>query len=263
MKNHRSLVSLLLLVLPLLFGATAGTALSEEGEGPKTEATKEGARWTLKFEHGPFRFVRCRGLAGDIVCYEYMTLKVTNPTELPRPWNPFVEAITDTKKTVVAVGKASALAEIRVAEKDATIQAVETTAGKIEPGETKKAVAIFGPLDPNWDKLEVRVHGLANPITTYKVEVYGEGNEVILDAAYHGRNQKVLQRIAAAAREAGGTMPNPEIQYREVRETRVRSIYFQRIGDEFGRESDPVRQISEDWKVVGDPIKLRDVRRAP
>jgi hypothetical protein len=260
MKNHRSLVSLLLLV-PLLAALPAGVAYSEEGDAPAADAPKSGGRWMLQFQHGPLRFVRCPGLAGGVVCYEYMTLKVTNTTDLPRDWNPFVEAITDTKKTVVAVGKASALAEIRVAEKDPTIQPIEATAGKIQPGETKNAVAIFGPLDPNWDRLEVRVHGLVNPITTYKVEVYGEGNEVILDAAYHRRNQEVLRRVSDAAKEAGGTMPNPEIQYREVRETRVRSIHYQRMGDEFGREADAVRQIGEDWKVVGDPVKLRDVRK--
>jgi hypothetical protein len=105
------------------------------------------------------------------------------------------------------------------------------------------------------------VHGLVNPITTYKFEVYGEGNEVVQDAAYYGRNRKILERVAAAAKETGGTMPNPETQYHEVKETRVWSVIFQRRGDEFGREADPVRQVSEDWKVIGDPVKIRPIRR--
>ncbi len=233
----------------------------EDAAKPAAPISKEGMRWTLTFEHGPLRFVHCKGVTGAPACYEYMRLKVTNPTDLPRPWNPFAEAITDTNKTYVAVGKSSALLSIRAAEKDDTIQALEGSGGKIEPGETKNLVAVFGELDPNWDKLEVRVHGLVNPITTYKFEIYGEGNEVIVDAAYRARNQKILQRIEASAKEAGGSVPNPEVVYREVREQRVRSIAFQRIGDEFGREADAVTQIAEDWKVIGEPNKLRDVKK--
>jgi hypothetical protein len=254
--NRRRPVLLPLLgLLSLLAVALAAPAFSDEAAAPA------GGRWTLEFSHGPLRFVTVRSASGATASYYYMALKAKNATELPRPWNPLVESITDTKKTTLAVGNAVALDAVRNAEKNPALQCIESTAGKIEAGETKDVVAIFGPLDPNFDKIEIRVHGLVNPITIYKVEIYGEGNEVIVDGAYWKHNQEVMKRVKAAAAEAGGTVPNPTVEYREVRESRVRSITFERMGDEFGRDADPIHQVAEDWKVLGAPETLRVIHK--
>jgi hypothetical protein len=183
-------------ILPvlLLIGALAVPAFSAD------DAAAAGARWTLKFTHGPLRIVRVSEGTGRSVSYHYMTVAVTNPTSLPRPWNPLAEAITDTKQTRLAVGNGHAIDEIRAAEHDNELVPIEATAGKIQPGETKKT-----------------------------------------------------------AQEAGGTMPTPTVEYREIRESRVWSMVYSRPGDEFGRDADPIRFVSEDWKVIGNPETLRVV----
>jgi hypothetical protein len=80
-----------------------------------------------------------------------------------------------------------------------------------------------------------------------------------VDGAYWARNQAIMNRVKVLAQESGGTVPNPTVEYREVRETRVRSIVFERMGDEYGRDADPVKAVAEDWKVIGDPTTLRTV----
>jgi hypothetical protein len=233
-------------VAPCLLLALSGFVRAEDAAAPA------GARWTLKFEHGPLRIVPVREGANRYVSYHYIRLKVTNPTSLARPWNPLVEAITDTKQVRRAVGYGNALAAIRAQERAPAIPCCETTSGKIQPNETKDVVAVFGPLDPNYDRVEVRIHGLVNPITVYKVEKYGEAednsDEVVVDAAYSKHNAEVLARARAA-----GNAAEPKVEYREVRETRVWSIQFSRPGDEFGREADLIRMITEGWKVIPDP----------
>jgi hypothetical protein len=224
-------------------------------------APSAGARWTLKMEHGPLKWVHVEERAGVPTSYYYMVLKVTNPTDLPRPWNPRVEAVTDTHKTVGAVGNELGLAAVRQAEHDDALACIETTSGKIQPGETKTVAAIFGPLDPNADRIEVRIYGLIKATTSYKVEVYGPNAEVIVDAAYWQRNQEILNRLKAAAQESGGQMPQPQVEYREVRETRVWSITYERTGDEFGRDADAIRLVGEDWKILGDPQTLRVIAK--
>jgi hypothetical protein len=241
--------------------ALAAALPAARGDETAADASKGGGRWTLKLEHGPLKIVPITGRGGMRQTYHYMTLKVTNPTSHARPWNPLVEAVTDTKKTTLAVGYLSALEAVRAAEKDPTLQAVETTTGKIEPGETKNLVAILGRLDPNYDRVEIRIHGLVNPITSYKVEIYGEGQEVIVDAAYWTRNQELLGKLKAAAKESGGSLPQPQVEYREIRESRVWAMTYERTGDEFGRDADPIRLVREDWKVLGDPQTLRVIDR--
>jgi hypothetical protein len=56
-------------------------------------------------------------------------------------------------------------------------------------------------------------------------------------------------------------MPTPTVEFREVKENRVLAITYERTGDEFGRDADPIRFVREGWKVLGDPVKLRTVSK--
>jgi hypothetical protein len=246
----------LLALVPCLALAVALTGLLPAGPVAADEIPA-GARWTLGLEHGPLRIVSVRESGNRVTTYHYMRIKVTNPTTLPRPWNPLVEAVTDTKQVRLAVGYSHALEAIRNQERAPGLVCIESTTGKIEPEKSVETVAIFGRLDPHFDRVEVRIHGLVNPITTYKFEKYGDAGEVIVDAAYAKPNAEVIARARAAAAEGGGSLPAPTVEYREVKETRVFEIVYSRPGDEFNRDADRIRQVSEGWKVLGELTVLR------
>ncbi len=224
-------------------------------------------RWFLKLEHSPLRTVVLHDAGGNARAYHYMTMKVTNGTKFDRQWHPLVKAVTDTKQDLVAGGFTDALAAIRKAERKAGLVPIGTTAGKLKAGASVDTVAIFGPVDPLYDHINIQVFGLVDPIATYKIEQYGDKstadnvvlgeNSVVVDSAYWDRNLKILKRLKAAAAEAGGEVPQPHVEYQEVAESRYWSMDYERLGDEFNTEEDIIRFKKEGWKVKGDAKGLR------
>lgn len=248
------------------------SALAEDGDG------KNVGRWMLKLERGHLKTVLLEKADGNVSAYHYITLKVTNPTDLPRPWNPLVKAITDTKNeqgepsVYVASGYGNALTAIRRQERNGDLENISATAGKIGAGETIDGVAIFGPLDSLYDRIDIEVHGLANPVATYEVKIY-DGSDVangeaitpdtawvIVDSAYWDRNQKILARLKAESEASGGDgLPQPNIQYVVMQERRYWGMTFERLGDEFRAEDDLITFKGEGWMIEGNPTKLRTV----
>jgi hypothetical protein len=245
-----------LLAGALAFGTTGARAENGE-EGGEDEKDLGGARWTLELEHGPLRIVRV-SVKGKPATYHYMVLEATNPTDEELPWQPFAQAVTDTERTATAVGFGHAIEAVRRQEKDNSLVPIEKTQGTIGPKEKKKGVAIFGPLDPQYDEVRVQIHGLVDPITIYKFETYGD-RVVIVDAAYWERNKKILDEVAAEARREGASFPVPEVAYREVVERRVYEIHYSRPGDEFSTEDDLISFRSQGWKVLEEPKILRTI----
>ena len=261
-------------VLVSLVLAGFGLAVAEE-EGP------QGSRWMLGIEHGPLKIIPVRTAAGKDVTYHYMTLKVTNPTAHPRSWYPRVSAITDTGKVRRALNYADALEAIRGAEKNAELVPIGSTMGKIKPGQTLDTVAIFGPLDPLYDQVRVQVIGLADPIAIYKVERYDvpvevdgvvytqtqadsmdadvvKNGVVIQDVAYVTRNKEVMAEMAKEL--GGGELPEPRIEYWEVKERRAYEMVYERLGDEFRADDDLITHEAEYWTIVGDVRLERQIQ---
>ncbi|MDJ0976142.1 MAG: hypothetical protein QNJ98_16905 [Planctomycetota bacterium] len=252
---------------------SAVSALAEDGDGPKGSQ-----RWMLKLERGHLKTVLLEKADGSMSAYHYITLKVTNGTNLPRPWNPLVKAITDTKNekgepsVYVASGYGNALMAIRRQERNSKLENIGATAGKIGAGETIDGVAIFGPLDSLYDRIDIEVHGLANGVATYEVKIY-DGTDiandtaitpdnawVIVDSAYWDRNQAILKRLAAESAASGGDgLPQPTIKYVVMQERRYWGMTFERLGDEFRAEDDLITFKGEGWMIQGNPKKLRTV----
>ena len=243
----------------LLLGALLVTAAIT----PAAAADKETRqRWILKMSHGPLRTVVVRDANGQAMSHHYMTIKVTNDTPFARQWHPLVKALTDTKQTYLATGGSDALDAVRKAERNSNLVPIGTTAGKLKPGTTLETVAIFGRLDPLYDRISVHIFGLVDPIAIYKVEQYGDkssaGNvvlgsdSVVVDSAYWDHNQAILDRLKKAAKESGGALPRPQVEYQEVAEARYWSMDFERLGDEIRSEDDIIRAKGEGWKVSGE-----------
>lgn len=262
MRTFSAPLALCALCALLLIGA-AVTASAEDVETRK--------RWTLDMSHGPLRTVVVTGGSGKSKTYHYMTIKVKNGSAFARQWHPHVEAITDTKKTYAAGGYGEALDEIRKREKNKSLVSIGATAGKLQPGASVDGVAIFGPLDSLYDRINVKIFGLWDPVAIYKVEQYGDKSpagakdddvvlgkdSVIVDAVYWDRNQAILNRLKKAAKESGGTVPQPHVEYMEVAENRYRSLDYERLGDEFFAEDDIITPKGESWRIEGDPRGLR------
>ena len=247
------------------------TGLSSALRSASAEEIETRKRWSLEMSHGPLRTVSMKDARGDAVTYHYMTIRVKNGTEFARQWHPRVEALTDTKKTYASGGYNNALAAIRKAEKDKTLVGLGSTAGKIKAGQTVNGVAVFGPLDALYDRINVQIYGLVDPVATYKVEQYGEkspagakedqvilgADSVIVDSVYWDRNQKILNRLKKAAKDSGGAVPQAHVEYMEVAENRYWSMDFERLGDEFFAEDDIINVKGEGWAIAGKPRGLR------
>ncbi len=242
---------------------TLGLALIASMATSASAAEKESRqRWMLDFSHGPLRTVTVRAPSGKSATHHYMTIKVKNGTEHARQWHPLVKAITDTGRTYLAGGNSDALAAIRRAENNKNLVAIGTTAGRMAAGASHDTVAIFGAVDPLYDKITVKIFGLVDPTATYKVEQYGEKSSgdtvvlgkdsVVVDSAYWDHNQAILKRLKKAAKDAGGEVAKPTVEYQEVSENRYWNMEYQRLGDEFRAEDDIITFHGEGWKVAGE-----------
>jgi hypothetical protein len=256
-----------LLAAACLAGPAALGPAALRAEEPEKAASKEGAgRWTLHLEHGPLNTVRWTDGSGKTVAYHYMTLKATNKTAFARDWRPEVRAVVDTKPNApsYALPYPEALDAIRKQERNPTLPMLSETGTKIEPGETKSAVAIFGRLDPAYDRVHVELRGFVNPVAVYKVEKYSNNRVIYVDAAYYDRNQLVRESLRKEAKEtADGRLPSPEVEYQAVMEDRVFDIEYMRQGDEYQAEDSTIRFVKEGWRVEGDPKFLRTIHPAP
>jgi hypothetical protein len=226
------------------------------------DAKATAGRWVLDLKHGPLNTVSVTDATGTSAAYHYMTLKVTNNTAFAREWRPMVRAIVDTKpaQPYYALPLTEALDAIRRQERDAKLPMLSETIGKIEPGATIQCVAIFGRLCPMYDRVNVQIHGLASSVAVFKVEKYPGDRNIIVDAAYHDRNQKILAELRKEAKEAGSDkLPTPEALVQEILERRYWDIEYTRRGDEYGAEDSPIIFKSEGWKLDGEPKVLRTI----
>jgi len=256
----------------LLVLVAVGAAQAEE---------KAGTRWLLTMEHGPLKIVPVHTGAGEPVAYHYMTIKVTNPGTLPRDWYPRVTALTDTNKTYVALPFSEAIEAVRAKEGNEGLQAIGATTGKIAAGQTLETVAIFGAMDPLYDRVRVQLLGLSDPIGIYKLEKYpvplelpdeiayfqadGDGGYekieegvLIQDVAYLERNEMVKKLMLKELGE--GKLPDATSEYWEVKERRVFEMIYIRPGDEFRPDDDLISFEGEHWTVVGDVKALRRIK---
>jgi hypothetical protein len=201
--------------------------------------------------------------------YHYVLLTVENKTETSRPWKPHVRAVVDGTKTHVACGCSGAVEQVRRRERDSSLLSVEASAGPLAPGQSKRIAAVFGPIDSGWNRLTLLVGGLVNPLVVHRVQKYGDAKlkvgdveldpVVIADAAYEQRNTAVLDAVRKAAKESGGEVPAPTVEYREFMENRAYAVDWQREGDEFRPELDTIDFVREGWKVIGEPVVFRTV----
>lgn len=251
------------LALPaLVLTASAARADDPAPEAPTADAPKAaaatGKRWMLKFSHGPLQRILVDDGRGSESTYMYTLFSVTNETAFPRPWHPLVTATLDTRKDkpYIAGGFPVALERIRKKVDDANLKAVEQTwgngqEGKIQNGETKNLVAIFGPVDAGWSSFHIEFHGLVDPNTTLRAYRYGDNAVTYSDPVYVERNAAVVAEVTKAA--GGAEIPKPTAEYQNVIEKRVWAVDYARQGDEFRPDDDPIAFVGEKWKVLGEP----------
>jgi hypothetical protein len=218
------------------------------------QAAEARKRWILDLKHGPLRTVSVRDGAGGVTAYHYVVLEVTNATGHGRHWYPLLKALTDTGKTYIAGGCPQALPAVRRAEGDEQLVSMESTVGMLANGRTVRMAAIFGPVDPLYDRLTLQLYGLVDPIAIFRIEKYGD-QEIVADAVYYERNSKILDGIRAESED--GQLPPPQIEYREVRENRYWNMVYERLGDEFNAEDDHITFVGEGWKADGELKVLR------
>jgi len=136
-------------------------------------AAAEGLRWELGFKHETPTWAKIQtGLDKTSIAW-YMTYRVENKTGAARKPAVKVQILTDTKKTFADNGDAMVISAAKKALDVKTLSTAVDLKKGIEDGAAVDCVATFGEVDPLAKRLDLRVYGLADPITMVKgKEVY-------------------------------------------------------------------------------------------
>ncbi|MHC4469920.1 MAG: hypothetical protein ACYTDY_16860 [Planctomycetota bacterium] len=137
-------------------------------------------RWKLDFERGKLDFVAQKDALGKVTLHWYLTYKIANKTKKEVPLQIAIHAKTDTNKTYRDSIDPLAQRALEKQMKKKFKNALAMGRGKIKAGETLEAVAFFGDLDPNYDRLDVHVAGLVDPIDQVKGKLFYEKKVLIL-----------------------------------------------------------------------------------
>jgi len=149
--------------------------------GPAPVRAQDGKyeRYELGVEIGTFDHVTVFDVAGGSKTYYYLPLKITNDTGKERDVVIHVKATTDSQewvkddseeggrlepRTYVGSTDPAALKALRKKLRKPELLALTDLSGKIAPGASKDGVAIFHNLDPEMDRMDVRIYGLVDPI---------------------------------------------------------------------------------------------------
>lgn len=147
-------------------------------------AAADGLRWQLGFKNDTPSWVRVPAGEGKTAISWYMTYRVENATGAAR--KPAVRAtlLTDTGREFPDSGDPLT---VRAAREKTGLKDLATAASLrdgIEDGKKVTCVAAFGQVDNHAKKMEVRVYGLMDPVTTVKGK---QVNEVIYWSAKYER----------------------------------------------------------------------------
>lgn len=106
-----------------------------------------------------------------------------------------------------------------------------------------EGVAVFGELDPNWDFMNVYVTGIKGPIRRDGLNAVGY--QTIPNRVDDDKNPAPAQRF--------------EYSPRYVQENWTLMLRFERTGDEFNRQKDPIHYVRKYWYLpkTAQELKLR------
>jgi hypothetical protein len=162
----------------------APTVTGTASDGALFSARAEAAgRWRLDFEPGDFGNVVTRTGTKDRTQY-YLSYSVKNGTDEALDARLRIELRTETKKTYP--DRYDAAASRAYAKAKGLKTAPSSTFGlrksAMAAGSMANGLATFGSLDPNADKLQVRVYGLWDPIVKDdKGQVWAERRVLVLN----------------------------------------------------------------------------------
>jgi len=135
--------------------------------------------WELEFSSKPPRVVELRD-DSRIEPYTYIVYEVTNTTQDTVDFYPIFEIETPDGEVTRSSLQPHVYAKV-AGESVLEILPFEEIVGPLEPGETKRGVAVFRGVDPAADLLTVYVSGLTGDFVTRKTE---EGGVKVLYRTY-------------------------------------------------------------------------------
>jgi len=136
-------------------------------------------RYEMDIEVGKLHHVTVHDVIGGGKTYYYLPFKITNGTDKERDLLIHVKATTDSKvwvaddseeggklvaRTYVGMSDAPVLKVLRKKFRNPKLMSLSEMSGKIAPGASKEGVAIFHDLDPEMDRMDLRIYGLVDPV---------------------------------------------------------------------------------------------------
>jgi hypothetical protein len=147
-----------------VLGASAAVALAD---------SLPGLRWVLGFKNETPTWVRVQGAGDRTTIAWYMLYTVENKTGAARKPVVRAELRTDTSKTFGDGGDPLVIAAVKKALDVKELSTASDLHKGIEDGAKASCIATFGDVDKYAKKIELRVYGLMDPVTTVKgKEVY-------------------------------------------------------------------------------------------
>ncbi len=136
-------------------------------------------RYEMDIEVGRLHHITAHDITGGGKVYWYLPFKITNNTDKERDIHVHVKATTDSKvwvkddseeggklvaRTYVGISDPHALKALRKKFRNPKLLSITEMSGKIAAGASKEGVAVFMDLDPEMDRMDVRIYGLVDPV---------------------------------------------------------------------------------------------------
>ena len=222
-----------------------------------TPSEAEFKAWKLQFEHLPLETLVVPYQDGSARTFYVLPFTVTNKGENDAPLGLHMVAhvgsnprkrkshiALPTKDAEVFYRRMAGSSEIKNVQ---DINAMKTLA----PGKSVKGLAVFGTFHREWDVARVVVTGLEPRAIPTRVRVYGSNGFTLPHRAYHAHNKAVLKK---AGKDADFTDKWVVLQHNVAFE-----MTFEREGDEFAPQLDPIIARGTDWTVLN-PTIVREIK---
>lgn len=219
-----------------------------------TPSEAEFKAWKLSFEHQPLETLVVSYQDGSARTFYVLPFTVTNKGENDAPLGLHMvsQVGSSPRKRKAHIAMPSRDAEVfyrRMARNSDIKNVQELNAMKtLGAGKSAKGLAVFGTFSREWDVARVVVTGLEPRAISTRVRVFGSHGFTLPHRAYHAHNK--------AVREKAGKDADSTDKFVVLKHNIAFEMTFERQGDEFAPQLDPIIARGTDWTVQNPKIAL-------
>ncbi|MHC4940757.1 MAG: hypothetical protein ACYTHK_17590 [Planctomycetota bacterium] len=223
-----------------------------------TPSEAEFEAWKLKFDYQPLETLIVSYQDGSARTFYALPFTITNKGENDAPLGLHMVAHVGSsprkRKTHISMPSQDAEVFYRRMARSSEIKNVQqiNAMKTLGAGKSVKGLAVFGTFDREWDVARVVVTGLEPRAIPTRVRVFGSNGFTLPHRAYHAHNKAVMKK---AGKDADYSDKFVVLKHNVAFE-----MNFERQGDEFAPQLDPIIARGTNWTVMNPEIVL-DIKK--